>query len=313
MTRRLGPVFAGIAVVAAFEVLIVGLEDTPSVPVLGLLGLASVVGLAFTRLRRVPVVAERAWSAPVPSQPRTDAGGDPVVPTARSVARALGRVEARELMSSAWFGVGVGFCVLLYFLFGFVFANDNGEVWEGFGQLAPWFAHPLVGMTVLAGHRAVTRSARDGADELFDSCPTDAATRTVGFLYPAAVPVVAFALFLAALLATVAVRSPHLHGPVGVDSLADVAGALVLCIGGSALGVALGRWVRFALAPVVAIVGIALATLILNDVGGNGWNPLVPLSTAPTVEGPSPVFGDRPGSLTGRARYGMWRSCRTAG
>ena len=95
----------------------------------------------------------------------------------------------------------------------------------------------------------------------------------------------------------VAVTSPGLHGPLGMDSAAVALGAVVLGAGGVALGVALGRWVRFALAPVVAVVAIGFASIALNAVGGRNWNPLVSLATAPSSEGPSPIFEDRhPGS-----------------
>jgi hypothetical protein len=206
-------------------------------------------------------------------------------------------VEARELATSPWFGVGIGFCLLI-FVFGFVMtevlAATDKETWQGFVALAPWFAHPLVGMAVVAGHRAVTRAARDGADEVFAACPTDPAVRTVGFLLTAAVPVAALAVFLAVLGATTAMRSPRPHGPFGTDIVADLIATLVLGAGGVALGVAVGRWVRSGFAPVVAVVAVGFATSALNGVGGQGWNPLVQLSTAPTVEVPSPIFAVRP-------------------
>ena len=52
-------------------------------------------------------------------------------PSAAAVARALGRVEARELSRSPWFGVGVGFCVLVFVLFGFVWAAEDTGTWDG--------------------------------------------------------------------------------------------------------------------------------------------------------------------------------------
>jgi hypothetical protein len=86
----------------------------------------------------------------------------------------------------------------------------------------------------------------------------------------------------------------HLYGPIGADSVADVAAAVVLGAGGVALGVALGRWLRFGLAPVVAVVAIGFAGIRLNVIGGRGWNRFVPLSTAPAVDGTPPMFTDRP-------------------
>lgn len=292
---RLGPVLIGLASVAAFMAVITGTdsEGGPVVLVLALGALALAV-LGTVHGRRSPAAADRGWSAPtvVPAAPRTRTRAGH--PSSVAVARALGRVESRELATSSWFGVGIGFCVLFYVLFALVWGEVNGETWVEYVQMTTWFAHPLVGMAVIGTHRAVTRAARDGADELYDSCPASAASRTVGFLFTSVVPVVALVVFLVALATTSALRNSLLHGPLGADSAADAAGVVVLGIGGVALGVALGRWVPFALTPLVAVVGAAFATLGLNGVGGPDWKPLTALSTAPTIEGPSPVFTDRP-------------------
>jgi hypothetical protein len=95
-------------------------------------------------------------------------------------------VEARELSRSPWFGVG--FCVLLLSLFVFVFAGEDTGTWDGQLQLSSWLALPLVGMVVLGVHRALTRAARDRADELFETCPASPGTRTAGFLLSASLP-----------------------------------------------------------------------------------------------------------------------------
>lgn len=290
--RRIPPVVGGLVAAALGFAVVGGVDSSYSIVVLACLMFAGPALLYFVA-RRPGRTMERSWTGPaardVPDAftPRTG----PAAPWA--VARSLGRVEARELSRSVWFGVGIGFCLLIYGIFGFVYASDNSETWEEYLQLAPWFVHPLVGMSVLAGHRAVTRARRDGAEELLDSCPTPPVTRTLGFLLAAIVPLGTIVVFLAALVITSAVRSKGLHGPIGGDSVADLLGAVVLGAGGVAIGVALGRWVRFALVPVVVVVGIALATGAINTVGGGDWNPLTALATAPTIEGPSPVFLDR--------------------
>jgi hypothetical protein len=186
------------------------------------------------------------------------------------------------------------FCVLLYVLFGFVFASDGGTTWDATAQIMPWFAHPLAGMCVLAGHRAVTRAHRDNAEELFESCPTSPASRTVGFVWPAWVPMVTFTAFLLLLGPTLLVRSPKLHGPLGVRDIADVSAAILLAAGGLALGVAIGRWINFGLAPVAAVVGVAIISLNLNLVGDPGWNPLTQLASAPALADQDSLFTDRP-------------------
>lgn len=290
--RRLGPALGGFCV-AGVALAVMSGSSFGFMPVVGIVAIVSLAGVVLY-VRPKPVVAERSWSAPAGALAGSGQVIRPVRPSARSVASALGRVETRQLAWSPWFGIGIGFCVLIFVLFGFVFPADDVQTWEELVQLAPWFAYPLVGMVVVASHRAVTRAVRDGADELFDSCPTAPVTRTVGFLLAAAAPVLGLTLFLVALGAALAVNSPGLHGPVGLDSVADVLAAVVLGAGGVALGVALGRWVRFGLAPVVAVVAVGFAGITLNGVGGHGWNPLMPLSTAPAVDGVSPVFTDRP-------------------
>lgn len=292
-----GPFLVGLAAVAAVAAGLAVLEGTDGeaslAVVLGLLALP-LAGLGIALTRRSSTVGDRAWpslaAAPTPTAGPRRSGGT----TSGSVARALGRVEARELANSLTFGVGIGFCVLIYVLFGFAWDDTNGETWNELAQVMSWYALPLVGMTVLGSHRAATRASRDDADELFDSCPAAPATRTVGFLVAGSVPVISLSGFFLIFGVTSAARSPVLHGPVGIGSALDIAAAVILGAGGVALGVALGRWVRFTLAPIVAVVAVGAAIIGLNGVGGSDWNPLKVLSAAPTIEGPSPVFAARP-------------------
>jgi hypothetical protein len=193
-----------------------------------------------------------------------------------------------------WFGVGLGFCVVLFGMFGLLFAPENGDPWDSFIQLAPWLAHPLVGLTVVATHRSVTRARRDGAEELFESCPTDQPTRTLGFLASALAPVVILTVFLAAVFVALVFRSPRLHGPVSGDNVAEVLAAIALGAGGVALGAALGRWARFALVPMAALFLIQGLALKLDTMGDPGWNQWAPLSTAPALSDTGPIFADRP-------------------
>jgi hypothetical protein len=296
---RLGPLFAGVAVVVGALFLLGGAggssDGGPPVGVLGLLVAASLAALALTFLRRrqTALLPERGWSAPVAAPaPNGESTG---ASSARAVAMALGRVEGRQFTNSAWFAAGIAFCILMILLFGFVWAGENGGTWQEFVELLPWFAHPMIGMVVLAAYRATTRAARDGAEELFDTCPAAPDTRTAGFLLSAAVPVATLGVFLAVLATAVALRAPLLQGTLGADSAARVLGVLVLGAGGVALGVALGRWVRFGLAPVITVVLIGFfATAVINGSVPHDWKPLGQLSTAPPVNSLSPVFADKP-------------------
>lgn len=206
---------------------------------------------------------------------------------------ALGRVEGRLLFWSPWFAIGLGFLAMIVLMYAGV-PEDGVQMWTEFAELSPWFVHPLVGMVVLASHRAMTRAGRDGADEVFGVCPTRPEVRTLGHLAASWLPVVTSAAYLVGFVLLLVVRSPDIHGSFSSDSVADIGGALLLCVGGVALGVALGLWVRFPLAPVVVVVAIVFLSTGLSGIGGRGWNPYVQLSTAPTLEAPSPVFADRP-------------------
>jgi len=210
------------------------------------------------------------------------------------VARALSRVEARELASSPWFGIGLGFLGVVLLALVALYPDDNGSSWAETASLVPFLVHPLVGMVVLASHRAVTRARRDGASELFDTCPAGTTTRAVGVLLTAWVPVAAAACFVVILGAGLAVRSPYLHGPLGAGAAVSMLAAVVLGVGGVALGVALGRWVDFALAPVAVVVAIGFASARLVTQGDPGWSPLRLLSTTPLLSETSDLLPDPP-------------------
>lgn len=296
MMRRIAPLLAGIAGVGIVLPFLVGAGTRTAlfvVPLFAALGLVALVG------SRRPAVVERGWSgaagrvaqaavaAPTPPRPLSR-------PRGRRVAAALARVEARELATSPWFGAGLGFLAICYLLFAVVYANDNVSHWAQVVAMAPWLAHPMVGMVVVAAHRGVTRARRDGADELFDTCPTSSATRTWGSLGSGWVAVLALAAFALVFGLTVAVRSPNIYGSVGNEAVAQVLSALVLGFGGVALGVTLGRWVTFALAPVVAVVAVGFFSLRLATAGDPGWNPFQQLSTFPPLSETPPIFTNAP-------------------
>ena len=267
---------------------------TTGSPVLLMLAPVLVVGSLATRLGTGRGLADTRWSTPatVPAPADGPVLAPPCSPFA--TVRALARVEGRQLLWSPWFAMGLGFCLVITLLFGVLWGVENSESWAEGVQYFPWFLHPLVGLTVLASHRATTRAQRDDTDEVFGVCPAAPETRTMGLVASSWLAVLAGSVFLVVFASVLAGRAPAAHGSLSADSMGDLLGALLLCVGGVALGVALGRWVRFALAPVVIVVAIAFATTALNGIGGHGWNPYTNLATAPTVEAPSPVFADRP-------------------
>lgn len=294
--RRLAPVLAGMAGATVLFGYAVPVGPLTLLVVLGMSGGLGLLALLAARRTATP---EPGWSGPsrsldlgraaVPAAPRPR-----VRPPARKVAAALSRVEARDLVGSPWFGAGLGLLLVCYLSLAWVWGAGNGEHWTQVVAVAPWLAHPLVGMIVLAAHRGATRARRDGADELFDTCPVDLTTRTWGFLASAWVPVAVLAAFFVVYGVTLGVRSPDLYGSVGADAVAVVLSALVLGAGGVALGVALGRWAPFALAPLLAVQAIGFVSLRLVTAGDPGWNPLQQLSTAPPISEETSIFGDPP-------------------
>lgn len=166
---------------------------------------------------------------------------------------ALRRVEARELATKPWFGVGIGFCVLM--VLALSTEQDDSSFRETIESL-PYLAHPLVGMTVVASYRNATRIDRDGVGELFDTCPTTSGTRTLGGLASSWVPVAVLATVFGGYVAAGGAFS-DVHGEPGSAAVPVVLAGLVLGAGGIALGVALGHWARFALAPVLAVPVVA--------------------------------------------------------
>lgn len=286
---------AGVGAAAAVAFLLVGSPGAVGGDATGLV-IASIVpigvlGWALTRRAGRNGGADRAWRA---------ASEVPAV-TARALERAsspataaaLARVEGRQLATTPWFGAGVGFLLVMILVFAVIFGGENTQPWAEMAQMVSWFVHPFVGMIVIALHRATTRPGRDGTSELYAACPVSMTTRTAGLLGVAWLPVATVVAFLPALYVAL-LMGAALHGPLVADNTGDLVGAVVLGCGGVALGVALGRWARVGLAPLVAVVAVGFVATSLNGVGGRGWNPLVGLSTAPSIEGPSPVFADRP-------------------
>ncbi|MCZ7528922.1 MAG: hypothetical protein M5U31_00395 [Acidimicrobiia bacterium] len=270
MKRRTTPLLGAILATAFFSGFMVGS------PIVSLVIVGPAVALAVyvfvVRRRQAP--AEAAWSVadPLPLAP--------VQPgTARQVSAALGRVESRELALSVWFGIGLGFLVVIFLAFAVAYPDDNGEVWMEHVGYWPWFVHPLAGLTIVAVYRAVTRPARDDTAELFESCPTEPSVRLLGIMRSAVVPVVAYLVFLLLYSAAIAVRSPAIHGPVSANAAAFLLASLVLLVGAVFFGTALGSWIRFGLAPIVGVVAVGFLSIGLASAGDPGWNGLSGLST----------------------------------
>lgn len=233
---------------------------------------------------------DQAWSAPRLDGERADrSAGRSAPPPAGRIARSLGRVEAREVLTNPWFAVGVGLCVVM--VLGFA-PDHEGAPSETRGRIIQdllFLAHPLVGMTVLAGHHAASRANRDRAVEVFESCPTSDRTRAAGVALAAWVPVAVLAAFFASYVASADWFSP-IHAEFGPAAAPNVAAGVALGAGGLVLGLAVGRWIRSRVAPLVAVALVGLISIRLADVGAGAPPLRAVLSTFPPLGDPTPTF-----------------------
>ena len=302
MNRRYASLVTAVGVTLGLA--LVGLGATglraglPAVVLMAALTSALVIGLVSLRRARTvelhwgPASGGLGGSAFVPT--RVTARPRPPA-TTRQVAAALGKVEARELAGSPWFGVSIGVCVIAFLILAVLWHGDVDRSWGDFFSLTTSLAHPFTAFVVIGAHRAATRARRDGTDELFDTCPLPAPSRYEALLRTAWVPAVGFSIFLVALLATIAVRNPLVYGPIGLDEVAYVLGALALTVGGVCLGVALGQYWRWGLMPIVAMVVGTVVSENLASIGQPRWHNAQLLATW-TGEGEpySVLFTERP-------------------
>lgn len=247
---------------------------------LAAVGVVTYSALSRLRARAAP---DRAWAAPVASFRFT--GAAPRRVGRGGVPAALGRVESRRLLDSVALWAGVWLGVLAVWLLGWVWSDDTGGDIGRVAELVPWVVHPLVGMVLVASHRARTRARRDGTTELFATCPVTEHQRDVAHLATAWVGVVASVATAAALLVTYRLRAELVWGPFGPRQLALVVGAGTLALGAAAFGVLLARWAPWGIAPVAALAAIGVLVLQLPSWGGQDGSGLAQLSTAPVLEG----------------------------
>lgn len=241
----------------------------------------------FVWLQRTRKVApESAWRT-------AGAGTTDVVPvrgSTRSVVRSLGRSEASLLARSAALLQGIVFCVLMLVFLYIVFDPTEEPLWNHLA-IFPIMAHPLAGMALIANHRAVLRGRRDDSEELFSATPTSPATRTLGHAVAAWVPVTIAALFWAVVV--VAAQSVT-SGSVNTTLLVDGVTGVALVAGACWLGILLARCLPYAVAPIIALVAILIASSAIGDIGGRVWSPLRQLSTWPRYPNHDLLFTARP-------------------
>ncbi len=218
------------------------------------------LGLARRSDRRVP---EGRWQPPSHAADRTVS-----VPRRASPVLAIASVEIRELLLSAWFQAGVAFCAI--FLVGI---TSYERSWWGTAALMPLLVHPLCGFTIIAVHRNVSRSRRDGTWGLIGACPATTEQRMVGHLLAGVVPVAVATAFVAVSLVGTSLVLDDIYGPIDARVATDVVIACVLLpVGATALGVLLGRRFPGQIAPIVTLAVIAIVNLeFWDEPDGRGW------------------------------------------
>jgi hypothetical protein len=246
-----------------------------ALPYLGFLALtaslAAAGGAAIAWRRSLALFSDVRWAPVLVSSPPPQARERPPPAPRRRPASSvsvLGRVEARELATSVWFAVA--YATLLIFVA--AISRELGHwdrSWWSFATELVMMVHPFCAFTIVAVHRAVSRAGRDGLEELYESCPVERVGRTRAQLRAGWVAVVAAGIFALVLTTIIAIFGAA-YGPFDGRFAADVVVVPVLAAGAVALAVALGRWVPWALAPVLAVAGIALLEQGLFDLGHDG-------------------------------------------
>jgi hypothetical protein len=293
--RFLGRVVGSVAAITAvIAVLVAGLIGFGGglllvVPV----GLVIGGALLFRRSRTMEI----GWSGPTAII--TSTPGLPLAPAERSaptrrgrlgVAGSLARVEARELVASPWFQVGIALWLVIVLMFGILFVDDINRSWLEFFGIATLFCHPFAAFAIVAAHRNRSRSRRDHCDEMFDACPADADARTLGHLVTAWVGALVEVCFILLLAGLVAARSSHSYGPLGGYVLAALLACAVIGAGAIALGVTLGRWAPWGLVPFVAVVAVGVASGNINGIGEPAFSTDRMLATLVATTGIDPIF-----------------------
>lgn len=198
--------------------------------------------------------------APLPA-PATTAV--PQMRDRRAAVLALARVEGRRLLLHPLFLLGLGCSGLILAVFA---DRSTFEYWNLLGAallfagLAPW--------TLLVAFLGAQRAHRDGACDIYRATPLPARTRTAAALL--SLPCAAAAA--AVLLAAAWLARIGLDGSIAIDGRAVRPGAFELAQGPllvtafGALGIALGRWLRF------RVVGpLAMLALFAPPLGALPW------------------------------------------
>jgi hypothetical protein len=242
----------------------------------------------------------------------------------RAVLRQLAAIQARRYATHPLYLTGLVLMVAMP-----IALAGGGDVVMGSD---PWWYESMtfaaaffVGILgIIVAYRLT--ATEDRAIALLPSAPTSATTRTLALIGACLVPALTGLAVLTAFLimAGVAPEGGNLPHPApGVLEVSGgwagilpglVAGTVVACFGGPALGVAVGRWARFPGAGVLVAIVVA-ATCFFFAGGslqipgvGESWWIRVPASAAPyagwfLITDAGEILGVRPGSRLGHLFY----------
>jgi hypothetical protein len=197
--------------------------------------------------------------------PGSGAGGSGATPRSRALrlrtVLLLARVDARLLFRSILVLAGLLFGGLVIW----IFIHSVEPVWWnaswqiGYGQV-------ILGTAVLiAAHLSAGRARRDDMQELYGSLPASAGTRTLAQLIGLAGAAPASLLLIGGTAAAV-----EILGPIGVPSIAALAGGLLLVIAAGAAGIAIGTRFPHPLAGVLGALALFIPFSQSNRLSGAG-------------------------------------------
>lgn len=174
----------------------------------------------------------------------------------------LAGVDGRRLLRHPAVITGAAVPVAMAVLF-LLLADEAVEDDYTWSLIVPFM--PLAAATLVAVNLAALRGRRDGAEDLYESCPACARTVTAGHLASLAWAVLAAALLVAIVVAAFMSKG----GPLSSIPLALMAPAIVLVFG--ALGLTLARWVPHPAAALIGVVGLLAVLGSIRADEPSGW------------------------------------------
>ncbi|HEV2068447.1 MAG TPA: hypothetical protein VGR26_01490 [Acidimicrobiales bacterium] len=192
-------------------------------------------------------------TAPVQQDPSPPSPAPPPAPSEWRVARAVGRVEARHLLTVALVPAALGA------LMSVGYGGDLIDL-RSVSFNAAFNLLLLAAVTLVASHRAVTRARRDGSEELLGATPAPARARTAGHLLAVLAPTALGAAVTGFSSAALFRQTATVGDPV----LSELAVGPVLVAGAGCLGVLLARVWPQPFTPYLACLAIAVAELGVN-------------------------------------------------